>query len=572
MSRLRLARNATAARGGKYVLIYAAAAAGLLVIADFALAASTVFGNRVAFESTLANIVLDDYEDPRYQVGDLADVTYFDVHSNGSMNGIFGETSYTPTGWINTNVIGELNGNHYYCAGCNGSYLLDFTGTSVGTTSGVFGAGLDVVGAENPHGTHAFVTYGDGSTEDFIVPQVDAFWGITSNLLIKTIHFGLANGGTNTDLDVQVMAMDNLTIGAAVPEPTTVTLVGVFAAAAIATVRRRLVTFLPAAARRHPPPRRYPVLCHASNSQILRTRGAEELMRSRFAVAVATMVVIAGGAHADDITYFRFEEGAADAEFQPPISPGGPGSGIAVDSAGGDDIMRTWADYSTPVFRSDVPAAIIPRTGAPNTLSLQFAFPEDLYSEGAPINYRQFNQFTIEASVKFNNLNGWQTFFGKDGFSIPGSPDPNLSSLYFQLSDSPDANQNKVAIKVHDANGNFVELFTQQTAVTDHWYNFAAIMDGTSLSLYREENGSYLLEDSKPFTGPMALQDRTWTIGRGMFGNNPTDWINGFVDEVRISDTALATSDLLFAAPEPATSALLLIAVATWLFGRGRSA
>ena len=156
MSRLRLARNGKAARGGKYVLIYALAAAGLLFGVDFALAASTVFDNRVAFESTLANIVLDDYEDPRYQAGDLADVSYFDVHSNVSMNGIFGETSYMPTGWINNNVIGVLNGNHYYCAGCNGSYLLDFTGTSVGTTSGVFGVGLDVVGAENPHGTHAF--------------------------------------------------------------------------------------------------------------------------------------------------------------------------------------------------------------------------------------------------------------------------------------------------------------------------------------------------------------------------------------------------------------------------------
>jgi hypothetical protein len=74
--------------------------AGSLVGADFALAASTIFDNRVAFESTLANIVLDDYEDPRYQAGDLADVTDFDVHSNVSMNGIFGETSYMPTGWI----------------------------------------------------------------------------------------------------------------------------------------------------------------------------------------------------------------------------------------------------------------------------------------------------------------------------------------------------------------------------------------------------------------------------------------------------------------------------------------
>ncbi len=283
-------------------------------------------------------------------------------------------------------------------------------------------------------------------------------------------------------------------------------------------------------------------------------------MRSIFAVAMATIVAVAGAARAVEVAYFRFEEGAADAQFQGPTSPGGPGSGIAVDSAGGDDGMRTWADYSTPVYRTDVPASVIPRTGAPNTLSLQFALPEDLFSEGAPINSRLFSQFTIEASVKFNNLDGWQTFVGKDGFSIPGSPRPDLSSLYFQLSDSDDSNQDKVAIKVHDANGNFVEVFTQQTVVADRWYNFAAIMDGTTLALYREENGSYLLEDSQPFNGPMALQDRTWSIGRGMYVNNPTDWINGFVDEVRISDSALATSDLLFAVPEPGSLPLFGLA------------
>ena len=131
-------------------------------------------------------------------------------------------------------------------------------------------------------------------------------------------------------------------------------------------------------------------------------------------------------------------------------------------------------------------------------MSLQFAPPEDLYAEGAPLNSRLFNQFTIEASVKFNHLTGYQTFVGKDGWGFPGSINASLSSLYFQLVDSNDANRDKVAIKAHDSNGTFVEVFTQQTVEAGQWYNFAAIMDGTTLSLYREENGSYLLEDSKP--------------------------------------------------------------------------
>lgn len=291
-------------------------------------------------------------------------------------------------------------------------------------------------------------------------------------------------------------------------------------------------------------------------------------MRIPTAFVLASLLAGAAAARAEVVAYYRFEEGLADMEFPYPVSPGGPGSGITVDSAGGDDGMRTWADFTNPVYRADVPAPVIPRTGAPNTLSTQFAPNEDFYSEAAPINNRLFNQFTIEASVKFNHLNGWQTFVGKDGWAFPGSINPALSSLYFQLVDPADANQDKVAIKAHDSNGTFVEVFTQQPVVAGQWYNFAAIMDGTTLSLYREENGTYILEDTKPFSGAMALQDRLWSIGRGMYNNGPTDWINGFVDEVRISDTALPTSQLLFAVPEPGMATMIISGFLAWAMAR----
>ena len=74
--------------------------------------------------------------------------------------------------------------------------------------------GLDVRDEENPFGTTAFVTYGDGTTHNFAMPEEDAFWGLTSDALITTIHFGLPDGGTSTD--GQRFNMDNLTIGAIV--------------------------------------------------------------------------------------------------------------------------------------------------------------------------------------------------------------------------------------------------------------------------------------------------------------------------------------------------------------------
>ena len=48
----------------------------------------------------------------------------------------------------------------------------------------------------------------------------------------------------------------------------------------------------------------------------------------------------------------------------------------------------------------------------------------------------------------------------------------------------------------------------------------------------------------------------TWTVGRGLWGGGHTDRLFGYVDEVRISDTALRPYQFL-GVPEPATMVLL---------------
>lgn len=207
----------------------------LIAIASFVIAgtafagsaeAFSIFSDRSTFESQLDTFIVDDYSNPGYFTGDNFDGANFDSHSDANMSSILGETQYSTTGFNDNNFIpGQSAGDPLYCAGCNGSFLLDFTSTSVGDSSGVFGVGLDIEGvAEGVFGTVAFVTFGDGSTENFALPErQDVFWGITSDLLISSIHFGLENGATNTNNNVQRMALDNLTIGSGtttdVPEP-----------------------------------------------------------------------------------------------------------------------------------------------------------------------------------------------------------------------------------------------------------------------------------------------------------------------------------------------------------------
>ena len=224
-------------------------ALALVSLASAGVANAVIFNDRGAFEATLGTSITDDYSSPGYLSGDVIDNPASDTHSDVNMSAIFGETRYISTGFPDSNSIGGQSvGNPNYCGGCPGSYLLDFTTTSIGTANGVFGVGLDVlVGSEVVFGTTAFVTYGDGTTENFAIPGGPPFvgtpfWGITDPRLISSIAFGLPNGGTSNDNSVQRMAHDNLTIGMqaqVLPEPSAVLLFGLGLAGLGFAMRRR---------------------------------------------------------------------------------------------------------------------------------------------------------------------------------------------------------------------------------------------------------------------------------------------------------------------------------------------
>ena len=156
----------------------------------------------------------------------------FGIYSNSTMNAYFGETRYVTTGFTDWNI---LSGGGY-CAGCNGSFLLDFTATSLGTAQGVYGVGMDILGNDTGTPYFAFITFGDDTTLNQALPAGVSYFGITDPLLIKSIHFGLSGGGSTTGGSFLI---DNLTIAAAaqIPEPASVMLLG-SALAALAILRR----------------------------------------------------------------------------------------------------------------------------------------------------------------------------------------------------------------------------------------------------------------------------------------------------------------------------------------------
>lgn len=196
------------------------------LVLGVSLSASTVFAsvistNRVDFSAGLSAYIVDDYENPNYRHGDRIDAPTLDAFSDAAMTHVVGETSYKTTGFANLNLmVGSTD--HHYCAGCNGSFLLDFSSTSLTQGSGVSAVGFDFFKSSAYFAT---VSYGNGAIDNFQLSIGDGFWGITSNQVIKSIHFGLLDGKSTTSGYLEI---DNLTLGqiATVPEPGSVALLG----------------------------------------------------------------------------------------------------------------------------------------------------------------------------------------------------------------------------------------------------------------------------------------------------------------------------------------------------------
>jgi hypothetical protein len=218
---------------------------GVVVLAVTALtasraveAATITYNDLGAYLAGTGPELTDTFDATGYLTGDVFDNGTVHIHSDAHMSAVFGETDYRSTGFTNWNIITDAGTR--YCAGCNGSFELIFTSTSMGTATGVFGVGLDFENRDTlPY--HAFVTFGDGTTTDYALPvafNVSGFWGITSDRLVSKIDFGLANGGVTQDGYFQ---MDTLRLSGerVVPEPTSFLLLGSGVATLLMRRRRR---------------------------------------------------------------------------------------------------------------------------------------------------------------------------------------------------------------------------------------------------------------------------------------------------------------------------------------------
>lgn len=303
---------------------------------------------------------------------------------------------------------------------------------------------------------------------------------------------------------------------------------------------------------------------------------------SRAAVCGLATVLGALSASAATTAWWRFEEGPANANVARNGQPDGTFYGAVADSSGNGYNLSAWSDgsYAGYVYRSAVGASTLPLNGAANNYSVKNTGGNPaMWSEtGSGLQTWSPSAWTIEATFKLEN-GGYRTIVGRDSqgsATINGS----LAALYLQAMPN-----NQLAIKFSDVSGYWHEAISANNAFTSFdyptdnngdlvpWYSMAAVSDGSTLSLYLRNltslSGWNLIAQSDLSTSGSpntALSAGTgdggdwdagnFTVGRGLYGGGHGDRAWGFIDEVRLSDTALSVNDLVMV-PEPTTATLI---------------
>jgi MYXO-CTERM domain-containing protein len=159
-------------------------------------ATPTYYNSAATFNTDIQESVTDDYTNPGYVMN----------QSDVQMSAVVGETDYHSTGFDDLNFI--IGGR--YCSGCNGSFELGFTTTTVGEATGVNGVGVNIASNDMTMPFYAYITFADGTTEDIPLPPGANFWGVVAPERVERIHFGFSGGVATTSGYFEI---EDLTVG-----------------------------------------------------------------------------------------------------------------------------------------------------------------------------------------------------------------------------------------------------------------------------------------------------------------------------------------------------------------------
>lgn len=268
-------------------------------------------------------------------------------------------------------------------------------------------------------------------------------------------------------------------------------------------------------------------------------------MKTTFFLAViVSTVLLAYNAGAETVGYWKFNEGAGQTTANENI-------------AQRDLTLRTGTSTSTYCDPAWDPQGlsgscfkyINGATGAESGRDF-------LLGTGADISDLRLATFTIEASIKLNSLPG-AAFTTDNPYTIlhledsAGSYDNYMLRVLYK-----DATHAKFDVLWYDSAGVLKTFSHSAELAVGQWYNVAVAHDSSSTvnntSLWVNGVEEVFNTVNHPFAEQTAV---TFCVG-AMTGQYRTRSFDGWIDELRISDTALSTNQLL---PEPATVSMLLL-------------
>ncbi len=300
-------------------------------------------------------------------------------------------------------------------------------------------------------------------------------------------------------------------------------------------------------------------------------------MKKKVFLGMLIAAVLTAPAMAGTVAYWRFELGpagtnivhsAANGVFSPDVT----------DVSGNGNHLSAWTseDFAGYRYRDIVAYSKVPLTGAANTLSVKNAggVPGMFTQTGSAISTMVPAAFTVEVTFKIEN-GGYRTIIGRDSYGTVTAGDdinPELAAFYLQAIPN-----NGLAVKYCDVDGywhdaisatNIFQSFdfpSNNDGVGVPWYSAAAVSDGLWLKLYlynhdRPQDGYVLIAQNdlindNPGSTNTALtagagdggdwDAGNWSVGRGLYNGEHGDRAWGFIDEVRISDSALTVTELL---------------------------
>src|SRR5690606_4364622 len=214
---------------------------------------------------------------------------------------------------------------------------------------------------------------------------------------------------------------------------------------------------------------------------------------------------------------------------------------VAVDSSGnGYDLT---AVDGTPLFSADVPVSEVTLTEEANDLSIDFGREQNalLGTVGEGLSAVEFGDITVETWVNFRNPTGWQTMVSR--IDSAGDGHNNRPQALFILLNS--GIDNRFWAELTTLENQTLQIEGGPVVVPGKWYHVAAVGDTTEGTLRLYVNGEEVASTTG-YTGMLQpAMKMPWSIGRTTYAGNTSDWMNGKVDEVRISNVALAPSQFL---------------------------